>query len=66
MARHVEIQLSDHLDHLIDQELSEGRFHSMQELLEAALSLFEEREQRLSHLREVIAQEDRGHAPGDR
>jgi antitoxin ParD1/3/4 len=51
MKHDLAVQLGDHLDRFIQDEVARGRFRSPSEVVETALLLLEEREARLAKLR---------------
>jgi antitoxin ParD1/3/4 len=61
MAEDIGIHLADHCDRFIQQQLSQGRFASPSEVVEAALLLLEEREARRAQLLAAFEQAERGH-----
>jgi antitoxin ParD1/3/4 len=61
MARELAVHLDDARERFIEQQLESGRFGSAAEVLEVALALLEERESRLSKLRETIEHAERTH-----
>ena len=64
MSHDVSVHVTDHLRSFIEREVARGRFSTAEEVLEAALLLLEERENRLFKLRAQIAQEERSHERG--
>jgi antitoxin ParD1/3/4 len=61
MTQSIGIQLADHCDRFIQQQLSRGRFSSPSEVVEAALLLLEEREARRAQLLAAFEQAEHGH-----
>ena len=53
------LNLDESLTRFIEREVAEGRFGSAGEVIEAALQLLEEREQRLRRLRSLMAESER-------
>jgi putative addiction module CopG family antidote len=58
------IHLAERCDRFIQRQLSEGRFASPKEVIEAALLLLEEREERRAQLLAAFEQAERAHAEG--
>ncbi|MCM0080095.1 type II toxin-antitoxin system ParD family antitoxin [Geomonas sp. Red32] len=54
MPKETTISLGLHFEKFISQQIAEGRFTSTNEAIEAALSLLEEREQRISLVRRAL------------
>jgi len=59
------VDLADELKRFISREITEGRFSTPREVIEAGLLLLEERETRLAALRAAIA-ETESRSPGHR
>jgi antitoxin ParD1/3/4 len=57
--RPTDLDLNESLTRFIEREVAEGRFGSPGEVIEAALQLLEEREQRLRKLRSLMAEAER-------
>jgi len=54
MARNTSISLGGHFDQFISQQLAEGRYGSVSEVVRAALRLLEEREEKVRALRQAL------------
>jgi len=63
MAKNTSIILGEHFDSFISTQVKTGRFGSASEVIRASLRLMEEREQKISALRQaLIAGEESGDA----
>ncbi len=61
MSRNTSISLSGHFETFVDRLVSAGSYHSVSEVIRAALRLLEEQELRVQRLREaLIAGENSG------
>jgi antitoxin ParD1/3/4 len=54
MARNTSISLGDHFESFIDGQVRSGRYGSASEVIRASLRLLEEREDKLSALRQAL------------
>lgn len=62
MARNTSINLGNHFDEFINQQLSHGRYGSASEVIRAGLRLLEEHEAKLNALRAMLTEgEDSGY-----
>ncbi|MDD3182062.1 MAG: type II toxin-antitoxin system ParD family antitoxin [Alphaproteobacteria bacterium] len=63
MHKNTSITLGAHYEKFIAQQVAEGRFGTTSETIRAALRLLEEREMKLSALRQALVEgEESGHA----
>jgi antitoxin ParD1/3/4 len=63
MARNTSISLGDHFASFVDALVASGRFGSASEAVRAGLRLLEEREAKLTNLRELIREGDEAGPP---
>ena len=54
MARNTSISLGDHFEGFINEQVESGRYGSTSEVIRASLRLLEERERRISALRQAL------------
>lgn len=54
MGKNTSVTLSDHFTQFVDQQIEEGRFSSVSEVVRAGLRLLEEQEAQLQALREAL------------
>jgi antitoxin ParD1/3/4 len=64
MTKNTSISLGDHFSDFIDAQVSSGRFGTASEVVRAGLRLLEEREAKLTKLRELIREGDES-GPGE-
>ncbi|WP_320199441.1 type II toxin-antitoxin system ParD family antitoxin [Agrobacterium sp. rho-13.3] len=63
MGKNTSVNLNDHFDAFIAQQIEEGRYTSASEVVRAGLRLLEEKETELAHLRTALIEgEDSGPA----
>lgn len=56
MGKNTSINLNDHFDTFIEQQIEQGRYTSASEVVRAGLRLLEEREAELSNLRAALVE----------
>lgn len=54
MGKNTSVNLNDHFDAFIEQQIEEGRYSSASEVVRAGLRLLEERETELASLRAAL------------
>jgi antitoxin ParD1/3/4 len=54
MAKNTSISLGDHFEGFINEQVESGRYGSTSEVIRASLRLLEERERRISTLRQAL------------
>jgi antitoxin ParD1/3/4 len=59
MSKTTSINLGDHFESFIDQQLSSGRYGSASEVIRASLRLLEEREHKIEGLRKALLDGER-------
>jgi antitoxin ParD1/3/4 len=59
MSKTTSINLGDHFEGFIDQQISSGRYGSASEVVRASLRLLEEREQKIEGLRRALIDGER-------
>lgn len=59
MSKNTSISLGDHFEGFIKMQIETGRYGSASEVIRASLRLLEEREQRISALREALIEGER-------
>jgi antitoxin ParD1/3/4 len=59
MSKTTSINLGDHFQGFIDQQISSGRYGSASEVVRASLRLLEEREQKIEGLRRALIDGER-------
>lgn len=62
MAKNTSISLGDHFEGFINEQVMQGRYGSASEVIRASLRLLEEREQKISALRQALIE---GEESGD-
>ncbi|KAA3514564.1 type II toxin-antitoxin system ParD family antitoxin [Agrobacterium rosae] len=56
MGKNTSVNLNDHFDTFIEQQIEQGRYTSASEVVRAGLRLLEEREAELSNLRAALVE----------
>ncbi len=63
MAKNTSISLGDHLEGFINEQIVQGRYGSVSEVVRASLRLLEEHEQKIKSLRQALIEgEESGNA----
>ena len=63
MAKNTSISLGDHLEGFINEQIMQGRYGSVSEVVRASLRLLEEHEQKVKALRQALIEgEESGNA----
>ena len=62
MAKNTSISLGDHFEGFVNEQVMQGRYGSASEVIRASLRLLEEREQKISALRQALIE---GEESGD-
>ena len=62
MAKNTSISLGDHLEGFINEQIMQGRYGSVSEVVRASLRLLEEHEQKIKALRQALIE---GEESGD-
>jgi len=65
MSKTTSINLGDHFEGFIDQQISSGRYGSASEVVRASLRLLEEREQKIEGLRRALIDGERSGDVGE-
>jgi antitoxin ParD1/3/4 len=65
MSKTTSINLGDHFESFIDQQLASGRYGSASEVIRASLRLLEEREQKIEGLRKALLDGERSGDAGE-
>lgn len=65
MSKTTSINLGDHFESFIDQQISSGRYGSASEVVRASLRLLEEREQKIEGLRRALIDGERSGDVGE-
>ena len=64
MGKNTSVNLNDHFDAFIEQQIDEGRYASASEVIRAGLRLLEEKETALSSLRAALILGESSGTPG--
>lgn len=56
MSRNTSVTLGEHFEGFMSQQIKAGRFESKSEVIRAAMRLLEEHEQKISALRQALAE----------
>ncbi|NTF31445.1 type II toxin-antitoxin system ParD family antitoxin [Rhizobium skierniewicense] len=64
MGKNTSVNLNDHFDTFIEQQIEQGRFTSASEVVRAGLRLLEEREVELSDLRAALIEGENSGSAG--
>ena len=65
MSKTTSINLGDHFESFIDQQIASGRYGSASEVVRASLRLLEEREHRIEGLRRALIDGERSGEVGE-
>jgi antitoxin ParD1/3/4 len=65
MSKTTSINLGDHFEGFIDQQIASGRYGSASEVVRASLRLLEEREQKIEGLRRALIDGERSGDVGE-
>jgi antitoxin ParD1/3/4 len=65
MSKTTSINLGDHFESFIDQQIASGRYGSASEVIRASLRLLEEREHRIEGLRRALIDGERSGDVGE-
>jgi antitoxin ParD1/3/4 len=65
MSKTTSINLGDHFESFIDQQLASGRYGSASEVIRASLRLLEEREHKIEGLRKALLDGERSGDVGE-
>ena len=63
MGKNTSVNLNDHFDSFIEQQIDEGRYASASEVIRAGLRLLEEKEMELSSLRAALVEGENSGPP---
>lgn len=65
MAKNTSISLGDHFEGFINEQVMQGRYGSASEVIRASLRLLEEREQKISALRQALIEGEKSGDAGE-